>query len=94
MSKVSKVTLLGTPGSTYTIAYGAREYLFAAGRARKVPVVIALEAQKKRDRRGAPLFSVEDLPEIVTSAPPEPADPVEEPEQNAPAEAQQPTFGI
>lgn len=93
MARVSKVTLLGTPGSTYTIMYGAREYLFAAGHARKVPVVIALEARKKKDRRGSPLFSVEDLPEIVESAPLEKPDPADVAEQNAPAEAQQ-TFGL
>ena len=93
MSRMSKVTLHGAPGSTYAIMYGARDYVFAAGRARKVPVVIALEARKKKDRRGYPLFSVEDLPEVVVSAAQE-LDPVRKPSQKAPAKAQQQTFEI
>ena len=95
---VSKVTLLGKPGSTYTIMYGSKSYMFAAGYSRKVSVVIALEARKRKDGKGQPLFEVEDLPEIVQPAPPpatKTSDPTGHPQgQNVPAEAQQPTFGI
>jgi hypothetical protein len=96
---VSKVTLLGKPKSTYTIVYGTNEYMFVAGRPRKVPVAIALEAKKRKDRRGKPLFEVKDLPKIITPAP----SPVSEKgirteislEQNVPTEEQQQlTFGM
>lgn len=59
-----KVTLLGDPGNTYTIAYGSCTYEFAAGKPRKVPVVIALEAKKKMLAE-RPLFSVDGMPRIV-----------------------------
>jgi hypothetical protein len=95
---VSKVTLLGKPGSTYTIMYGSRDYMFAAGYPRKVPVAIALEARKRKDGKGQPLFGVEDLPEIVQPAPPPATKTIDQAGhqkgQNVPAEAQQPTFGI
>lgn len=59
-----KVTLLGDLGNTYTIAYGNRTYEFVAGKTQKVPVVIALEAKKKKLGKRL-LFAVNGMPEIV-----------------------------
>jgi hypothetical protein len=53
-----KVTLLGAPGNTYTIAYGTGTYEFTAGVTRKVPVPIALEARKRKTRDGRPMFDI------------------------------------
>lgn len=61
-----KVTLLGKIGSSYTIIIIGGSYTFTVGKAVEVPVAVALEAQKKLNRRKGPLFLVEDLPNIVT----------------------------
>jgi hypothetical protein len=65
MMPTSKVTLLGKPGNTYTLVHGQKSYMFGAGSPRKVPLVVALIAKKKMDRRGNPIFRVEELPEII-----------------------------
>jgi hypothetical protein len=65
MESLPKVTLLGAPGNTYIITYGAKMFEFHSGKGVRVPVSVALLAQKKKDRKGNPLFSIAGMPEIV-----------------------------
>lgn len=65
MDSLPKVTLLGHTGNTFVIGHGTKTFEFHAGKALRVPVPIALLAAKKKDRRGLPLFSIADMPEIV-----------------------------
>lgn len=65
-----KVTLIGKKGNTYSIVYGQRIFEFTAGIKKRVPVVIAIEAGKKRDRKGNLMFKVEGMPEVIEKASP------------------------
>jgi hypothetical protein len=69
MDSLPKVTLLGSPGNTFVLVYGAKMFEFEAGKSRRVPVPIALLARKKQDRKGNPLFKIADMPEIVRPTP-------------------------
>ena len=90
---MSKVTLLGAPGRTYTIMHHEKSYSFSAGHSRKVPQVIALVAKKRHDAKGNAFFRVEELPETVTNGGKTQSKKLKGPkEQNVSTEAQQQTL--
>lgn len=60
-----KVTLLGADGRSYDLIIGVKKYVFHTGKAKSVPAVVAIEAGKKLDEKGRPLFAVEDMPKII-----------------------------
>lgn len=60
-----KATLRSTAGKDYTLTYGRQSYFFRAGKPAEVPVAVALILEKKRDRKGQPLFEIERMPETV-----------------------------
>jgi len=60
-----KVTLLGAEGCRYDLVIGVKTYVFNSGRPKAVPVAVALEAKKRTNAKGSPLFAVEDMPTIV-----------------------------
>ena len=61
-----KVTLLQPPYKDYTIYYGKGGFRFEGGKAKEVPVAVALLCKKKKTAKGDPLFSVAKMPEIVS----------------------------
>lgn len=62
-----QVTLLGAEGTTYTLFSGLVEYFFENGVPQKVPVSVALEAQKKTKGNNKKVFTILGLPNIVGS---------------------------
>lgn len=63
-----KATLLSTAGKDYILPYGRKSYFFKAGITQEVPVAVALLLEKKRNRKGEPIFEIERMPEIVEAA--------------------------
>lgn len=61
-----EVTLLNDPWKSYTIMIARAKYEFKGGNTvSDVPVPVALEAQKKKNAEGGPLFKVTGMPDIV-----------------------------
>jgi len=82
-----KVALLGNEGGRYDLVLGVKTYVFRAGHPKVVPAAVAIEAGKRVDEKGRPLFTVEDMPVIVKAQakkPPENDPDPEVPDQNAP----------
>jgi len=63
-----KATLLRPEHATFSFAFGRTSYTFHGDQAREVPVAVALELQKKKDRKGKGLFRIEELPTIVSES--------------------------
>jgi hypothetical protein len=75
--RMPKVTLLADEWKNYLLAFGKGIFEFKGGVPLDVPVAVALEATKRMSN-GKPMFSVDELPEIV-----------EGPEQDADADVAQ-----
>ena len=60
-----KATLLKPENATFSFAFGRTMYNFHGSQAREVPVAVALELQKKLDRKGKGIFRIDELPTIV-----------------------------
>jgi len=63
----------------YTYFFGRKEFVFLMEVPQEVPVAVALILKNKVDKkRRKPLFKVEDMPEIIESAPQIKAAPIEQ----------------
>jgi len=60
------VTFLASPGNDMTVMFGKAGYRFAGGKTKKVPPAVALHCAKLRDRKGKAVFSIDEMPTIIS----------------------------